>query len=78
MQHTVPIPRNGADRVPGLKGYPIVGNLPQFQRDPLAALTRAAREGGDASPPKAAAGARALPTSPLGAARACASATTSR
>ena len=47
MQRTVPIPRKGADRVPGLKGYPIVGNLPQFQRDPLATLTRAAREGGD-------------------------------
>ena len=28
MQRTVPISRNGADRVPGLKGYPIVGNLP--------------------------------------------------
>ena len=33
--------------VPGLKGYPLVGNLPQFQRQPLATLIRAAREGGD-------------------------------
>lgn len=33
--------------VPGLKGYPLLGNLPQFQRQPLATLIKAAREGGD-------------------------------
>jgi len=33
--------------VPGLKGYPLVGNLPQFQRQPLATLIKAEREGGD-------------------------------
>jgi len=33
--------------IPGLKGYPIVGNLPQFQREPLATLIKAACDGGD-------------------------------
>lgn len=32
------------NEVPGLRGYPIVGNLPQFQRQPLATLIKAARE----------------------------------
>lgn len=35
------------NEVPGLKGLPLVGNLPQFQRQPLATLIKAARECGD-------------------------------
>lgn len=39
-----PQPHN---EVPGLKGLPLVGNLPQFQRHPLTTLVKAAREGGN-------------------------------
>ncbi|CAA9435812.1 MAG: Cytochrome P450 [uncultured Rubrobacteraceae bacterium] len=46
MQQTAPKPQPD-NEVPGLKGLPLVGNLPQFQRDPLATLIKAAREGGD-------------------------------
>ncbi len=35
------------NEVPSLKGLPLVGNLPQFQRQPLTTLIKAAREGGD-------------------------------
>ena len=35
------------NEVPGLKGLPLVGNLPQFQRQPLATPIKAARECGD-------------------------------
>lgn len=45
LQQTVPRLRSSI-RVPRLKGLPLVGNLPQFQRRPLATLLRAAREGG--------------------------------
>jgi cytochrome P450 len=40
-------PKPQPDEVPSLKGLPLVGNLPQFQRQPLATLIKAAREGGD-------------------------------
>ncbi len=46
MQQAVPKPQTD-NEVPGLKGLPLVGNLPQFQRDPLATLIKASREGGD-------------------------------
>ncbi len=46
LQQTVPHLRVSAE-VPRLKGLPLVGNLPQFQRRPLATLLRVAREGGD-------------------------------
>ena len=46
MQHTAPKPKPD-NEVPGLKGLPLVGNLPQFQRQPLATLIKAARECGD-------------------------------
>ena len=46
MHQTVSHPRADAG-VPRLKGLPLVGNLPQFQRQPLATLLKAAREGGD-------------------------------
>ena len=46
VHQTIPRPRANAE-VPRLKGFPLVGNLPQFQRRPLATLLRAAREGGD-------------------------------
>ncbi len=46
MQQTVPRLRADTE-VPRIKGFPLVGNLPQFQRRPLATLLEAAREGGD-------------------------------
>ena len=46
MQQTALRPKS-ANEVPGLKGLPLVGNLPQFQRRPLTTLIKAAREGGD-------------------------------
>ena len=46
MQQTAP-KLQPDNEIPGLKGLPLVGNLPQFQRDPLATLIKAAREGGD-------------------------------
>ena len=46
MQQTVPHLRTSTE-VPRLKGLPLVGNLPQFRRRPLATLLGAAREGGD-------------------------------
>lgn len=46
MQQTVPRLRTDTE-VPRLRGLPLVGNLPQFQRRPLATLLEAAREGGD-------------------------------
>ncbi len=44
VRQTVPHLRANTE-VPRLKGFPLVGNLPQFQRRPLATLLRAAREG---------------------------------
>ena len=46
MQHAAPKSQPD-NEVPGLKGLPLVGNLPQFQQPPLAILIKAAREGGD-------------------------------
>ena len=46
MQQASPKPQPD-NEVPGLKGLPLVGNLPQFQWQPLATLIKAAREGGD-------------------------------
>ncbi len=46
MQHEAPKPQLN-NEVPDLKGLPFVGNLPQFQRQPLTTLMKAAREGGD-------------------------------
>ncbi|HVF00042.1 MAG TPA: cytochrome P450 [Rubrobacteraceae bacterium] len=46
MQPTAPKPQPD-NEVPGTKGLPLVGNLPQFQWQPFAILIKAAREGGD-------------------------------
>jgi hypothetical protein len=46
LQHAAPNPQRDTE-VPGLKGLPRVGNLPQFQRQPLATQIQAAREGSD-------------------------------
>ncbi len=45
MQQAAPKPQPD-NEVPGLKELPLVGNLPQFQRQPLTTLIKAAREGG--------------------------------
>jgi hypothetical protein len=46
LQQAVPKPQTD-NEVPGLKGLPLVGNLPQFQRQSFATLMKTAREGGD-------------------------------
>ena len=46
LQLTAPKSKTN-NEIPGLKGLPLVDNLPQFQRRPLPTLIKAAREGGD-------------------------------
>lgn len=46
MQPAAPKPQPD-NEVPGTKGLPLVGNLPQFQRQPFTILLMVAREGGD-------------------------------
>lgn len=47
MQGTVREARIGIE-VPQLEGYPVIGILPRYLRDPVTTMVDAAREGGDA------------------------------